>query len=90
MALLIIIIGGTIRIFDAGESCPDWPTCFGEVTFMVPEDEQGQWYEDNPNEVDSRGENHRYSTFEIFLEWSHRLLVGIIAVPILANIFYWH
>ena len=88
MALFIIIIGGTIRIFDAGESCPDWPTCFGEVTFMVPEDEQGQWYEDNPNEVDSRGVNHRYSTFEIFLEWSHRLLVGIIAVPILANIYY--
>jgi heme A synthase len=88
MALLIIIVGGTIRIFDAGESCPDWPTCFGEVTFMVSEEEQGQWYEANPSEVDSRGADHRYSTFEIFLEWSHRLMVGIIAVPILANIYY--
>ena len=90
MALLIIVIGGTIRIFDAGESCPDWPTCFGEVTFIVSEEEQGQWYEANPDEIDSRGADYRYSTLEIFVEWFHRLLVGIIAVPILGNMYLCH
>ena len=24
----VIAMGGMIRIYDAGESCPDWPTCF--------------------------------------------------------------
>ena len=78
MALLIIVIGGTIRIFDAGESCPDWPKCFGELTFMVSEDEQGQWYEAHPDEIDSRGIDHRYSLLEIFVEWFHRYWLGLL------------
>jgi cytochrome c oxidase assembly protein subunit 15 len=85
MALLIIVVGGTIRIHDAGESCPDWPECFGTWGFMVDEAEQAAYWEANPDEVDSRGPDHRYTTFEIFVEWFHRLLVGIIAIPILIN-----
>ena len=38
-----------------------------------------------PDQIDSRGADHRYTIFEIFVEWFHRLLVGIIAVPILIN-----
>ena len=74
MALTVIIAGGFVRIHDAGESCPDWPTCFGTLGFDVSEEEQTAWYEANPDEVDSRGENHRYTSFEIFTEWFHRLL----------------
>ena len=85
MAFLIIIVGGTIRIHDAGESCPDWPQCFGTWGFMVDEAEQAAYWEEYPGQEDSRGPNHRYSIFEIFVEWFHRLLVGIIAVPILIN-----
>jgi len=85
MALCIIIAGGTIRISDAGESCPDWPQCFGTWGFDVSGDEQGVYWDENPDEVDSRGIDHRYTTFEIFSEWFHRLLVGIIAIPILLN-----
>ena len=87
MALLIIIAGGSIRINDAGESCPDWPKCFGTYGFDVSPDEQEQYWDENPDEIDSRGEFHRYTVFEIFLEWIHRLLVGIIAIPIIANFF---
>ncbi|MDP7256115.1 MAG: COX15/CtaA family protein, partial [Candidatus Poseidoniia archaeon] len=36
LALLIIITGGWVRIVDAGESCPDWPACFGGWQFDVP------------------------------------------------------
>ena len=85
MALLIIPVGGTIRIHDAGESCPDWPQCFGTWGFAVDEAEQAAYWEANPDQIDSRGADHRYTIFEIFVEWFHRLLVGIIAVPILIN-----
>jgi len=87
MALLIILAGGAIRINDAGESCPDWPKCFGTYGFDISPDEQEQYWDQNPDEIDSRGEFHRYTVFEIFLEWVHRLLVGIIAIPIIANFF---
>ena len=85
MALCIIIAGGTIRINDAGESCPDWPQCFGTWGFDVSADEQGAYWAENPDEIDSRGIDHRYTTLEIFSEWFHRLLVGIIAIPVLLN-----
>ena len=85
ISLLIIVVGGTIRINDAGESCPDWPQCFGSWTFDVSLEEQQQFWEDNPEHEDSRGIDHRYSTFQIFTEWFHRLLVAIVAIPVLLN-----
>ena len=80
IALMIITTGGWIRISDAGESCPDWPTCFGTWGFDVSPEEQEKWWEENPDEIDSRGENHRYTTDQIFTEWAHRGLVGIIGI----------
>ena len=85
-ALLIISFGGAIRIHDAGESCPDWPKCFGTYGFDISEEEQGAYWEENPDEIDSRGEDHRYTVFEIFLEWFHRFLVAVIAIPVLLNV----
>ena len=84
MAMMIIVVGGTIRIYDAGESCPDWPQCFGTWGFDVSEEDQGIWY-DETEEYDSRGQDHRYTTFEIFIEWVHRLLASLMAIPVLAN-----
>ena len=84
MAMLIVVVGGTIRIYDAGESCPDWPQCFGTWGFDVSVEDQGEWY-DETKEYDSRGEDHRYTTFEIFVEWVHRLLASLMAIPVLAN-----
>ena len=86
-AVLIISFGGAIRIHDAGESCPDWPKCFGTYGFDISEDEQAAYWEENPEEIDSRGADHRYTVFEIFLEWFHRFLVGVIAIPVLLNVY---
>ena len=83
MAIIIIGAGGLIRINDAGESCPEWPTCFGELGFVVTEEEQERWWQEHPDEIDSRGAEHRYTIFEIFTEWVHRLFVGIIAIPMI-------
>ena len=82
VTLLVIILGGVIRIYDAGESCPDWPTCFGTWGFDVSEADQQAWYEANPNEFDSRGSSHRYTSFQIFTEWSHRLIAGFVLGPL--------
>tara|TARA_B100000029_G_scaffold131409_3_gene125123 strand:- start:1360 stop:2394 length:1035 start_codon:yes stop_codon:yes gene_type:complete len=82
ITFLVIALGGIIRIYDAGESCPDWPTCFGTWGFDVSEAEQEAWYEANPDERDSRGFWHRYTTFQIFTEWSHRVLAGAVLGPL--------
>ena len=44
VTFLIIALGGVVRIYDAGESCPDWPTCFGTWGFDISEAEQAAWY----------------------------------------------
>ena len=80
IAFLIITTGGWIRINDAGESCPDWPTCFGTWGFDVSADDQEKWWEENPDEIDSRGGTHRYTSYQIFTEWSHRALVAVIGI----------
>ena len=82
LTFLVIAFGGLIRVSDAGESCPDWPTCFGTWGFDISPEEQESWWNENPDEIDSRGEHHRYTTFEIFTEWFHRLLAGAILGPL--------
>ena len=80
--MVVIGLGGLIRIYDAGESCPDWPLCFGTIGFDISEEEQEAWYIENPDEVDSRGSGHRYTTFQIFTEWFHRILAGLVLGPL--------
>ena len=83
IAFMIIATGGWVRISDAGESCPDWPTCFGTWGFDVSAEDQEKWWEENPDEVDSRGAGHRYTSDQIFTEWLHRGLVGIIGILVI-------
>ena len=82
LTFLVITLGGVVRIYDAGESCPDWPACFGDWSFDVSAEEQEAWWDAHPDEIDSRGAEHRYTTFQIFTEWSHRLLAGALLGPL--------
>ena len=82
LTIMVIAMGGMIRIYDAGESCPDWPTCFGTFGFDISEEEQGEWWDENPDEADSRGSGHRYTSWQIFTEWFHRLLAGALVGPL--------
>ena len=37
MAFVVIALGAWTRLVDAGLGCPDWPGCYGFVTFPVSE-----------------------------------------------------
>ncbi len=39
LALVVIVFGAFVRLSNAGLSCPDWPTCYGRVTWPVHEHE---------------------------------------------------
>ncbi len=39
LALTVIVFGAFVRLSNAGLSCPDWPTCYGRVTWPVHEHE---------------------------------------------------
>ena len=82
ITMVAVVLGGSIRIYDAGESCPDWPQCFGTWGFDVSEAEQEAWWAENPDEIDSRGADYRYTVWEIFLEWFHRFVTGMILGPL--------
>ena len=80
----VIAMGGMIGIYDAGGVLPRLADLLWRTVSDVSEEEQESWWEDNPDEIDSRGANHRYTTFEIFTEWFHRLLAGVVLAPMVA------
>ena len=85
VTFLVIALGGVVRIYDAGESCPDWPACFGGYHFDVPPEQQQAWWADHPGEEDQRwldDPDFAYTTDEIFTEWAHRLLAGAVLGPL--------
>jgi len=88
LTVIVIAAGGVIRIYDAGESCPDWPTCFGTWGFDISEEDQNEWFEENPDERDSRGSWLTYTSFQIFTEWIHRLLAGGVLGPLVLLNFW--
>jgi len=42
LALVVIVFGAFVRLSNAGLSCPDWPTCYGSITWPTHEHEIAQ------------------------------------------------
>ena len=42
LALGVVALGAYVRLSDAGLSCPDWPTCYGRVTWPQTQMEAAQ------------------------------------------------
>ena len=38
-ALTVVVFGAFVRLSNAGLSCPDWPTCYGKLTWPKHEGE---------------------------------------------------
>lgn len=39
LALAVIVFGGFVRLSNAGLSCPDWPTCYGQAAWPTQDHE---------------------------------------------------
>jgi heme a synthase len=67
-ALLVIVFGAFVRLSNAGLSCPDWPTCYGQLTWPTQAHDiasANAAFPDRPVELD-----------KAWREQAHRMLVG--------------
>lgn len=67
-ALVVIVFGAFVRLSNAGLSCPDWPTCYGEITWPTHAQEiaaANAAFPQRPVEAD-----------KAWREQVHRILVG--------------
>jgi len=75
-ALLVIVFGAFVRLSNAGLSCPDWPTCYGKLTWPTQAHEVASAnaaFPDRPVEGD-----------KAWREQVHRMLVGVLSLLTLA------
>ena len=67
-ALFVIVFGAFVRLSNAGLSCPDWPTCYGKITWPTQAHDiasANAAFPDRPVESD-----------KAWREQAHRILVG--------------
>jgi cytochrome c oxidase assembly protein subunit 15 len=100
-ALVVIVFGAFVRLSNAGLSCPDWPTCYGEITWPTHATDiaaANAAFPDRPVESDKawREQVHRFlagglilTTFALAIwAWRRRReLRGLAAVPLAASVF---
>jgi cytochrome c oxidase assembly protein subunit 15 len=74
LALCVIVFGAFVRLSNAGLSCPDWPTCYGEAAWPVHEHEIAQANQDFERPVESH---------KTWREQFHRHLAATLGVLVL-------
>ncbi len=71
----LVMFGAFVRLSNAGLSCPDWPTCYGEVTW--PEHAQAV------ARADAAFPDRPYEAHKAWREQVHRFLAGTLGVMVL-------
>src|SRR3954468_12076685 len=72
----VIVFGAFVRLSDAGLSCPDWPTCYGQATWPGHEQDIARANEAFPDRP--------FETHKAWREQVHRMLAGTLGVLVLA------
>lgn len=72
----LVMFGGFVRLSNAGLSCPDWPTCYGQVTW--PQHAQAVAH------ADAAFPDRPYEAHKAWREQVHRFLAGTLGVMVLA------
>jgi cytochrome c oxidase assembly protein subunit 15 len=71
----LVMFGAFVRLSNAGLSCPDWPTCYGQVTW--PQHAQAVAH------ADAAFPNRPYEAHKAWREQVHRFLAGTLGVMVL-------
>lgn len=71
----VVMFGAFVRLSNAGLSCPDWPTCYGQVTW--PQHEQAV------ARADAAFPDRPYEATKAWREQVHRFLAGTLGVLVL-------
>ncbi len=74
-AFCVIMFGAFVRLSNAGLSCPDWPTCYGRITWPVKPAAVAK--------ADRAFPNRPVETHKAWREQSHRFLAGTLGVLVL-------
>ncbi|HLS83517.1 MAG TPA: COX15/CtaA family protein [Arenimonas sp.] len=75
LALCVVVFGGFVRLSNAGLSCPDWPTCYGQATWPTAEHEV---------EAANAAFDRSVETHKAWREQVHRHLAGLLGLAVLA------
>jgi cytochrome c oxidase assembly protein subunit 15 len=72
----LVMFGAFVRLSNAGLSCPDWPTCYGQITW--PQHAQAVAH------ADAAFPDRPYEAHKAWREQVHRFLAGTLGVMVLA------
>lgn len=75
LTIVLMALGAWVKANGAGLSCPDWPQCYGEWLPPFPSADNGGTWEGKPV---------AYTQAEILYEWTHRFVVSLLLLPLLA------
>ncbi|MGA7440053.1 MAG: COX15/CtaA family protein [Luteibacter sp.] len=75
-AFCVVMFGAFVRLSNAGLSCPDWPTCYGKVTWPGHAQDIAHANEAFPDRP--------YEDHKAWREQVHRFLAGSLGVMVLA------
>ncbi len=74
--LVVIMLGAWVRLSDAGLGCPDWPACYGHITWPTKADE-----------IERATANYPERPVEVAKAWKeviHRYFAGALGLIVLA------
>ena len=81
-ALAVIVLGAYVRLSHAGLGCPDWPGCYGHVTWPVEADEVARAAAAFPERP--------VETHKAWKEMAHRYLAGVLVLLVIViNVLSW-
>ena len=75
-AFLVIVFGAFVRLSNAGLSCPDWPTCYGEATWPGHAHEIAR--------ADAAFPDRPYEAHKAWREQVHRMIAGTLGLLVFA------